>query len=104
MGKRNDMILKRLKLGLSDIDMAIKCKTSRRIIHLLEDYDESVTHPAIARRVGKAYGLSKKETELLMPENYRRSSPNYDPTRYSRESEFDVMARRLPTFTHQRGY
>lgn len=101
MAKRDYMILSRLQQGLSDIEMAIKCKTSRRIIQMLEAHDESVTHPAIARRVGMAYGLSEKETERLMPENYRMSSPNYDPDKYRCWCDIDTKQQRIPTFIRQ---
>lgn len=98
MSKREYMILSRLQQGLSVLDMAIKCKTSRRIIYMLEGCDQDVTHPKIAKRVGKAYGLGKKETELLMPENYRRSSPNYDPDKFRREFDLDKKERRIPSY------
>lgn len=75
MARREDMILARLRQGLSVVDMAIKCKTTRRIISMLEDEDCTVTHPSIAARVGKAYGMGAKEIEMLMPDNYRGAAP-----------------------------
>lgn len=41
-----------------------------------------VTHPELARRLQKGYELTDKETEMLMPEIHRKSSPNYDPYKY----------------------
>lgn len=41
-----------------------------------------VTHPKLARRLQKGYELTDEETEMLMPEIHRKSSPNYDPYKY----------------------
>lgn len=41
-----------------------------------------VTHPELARRLQKGYELTDEETEMLMPEIHRKSSPNYDPYKY----------------------
>lgn len=41
-----------------------------------------VTHPDIARKVQKGYHLTDEETELLMPEIHRKSSPLYEPDKY----------------------
>lgn len=98
MAKRDYMILYRLQQGLSVLDMAIKCKTSHRIIYMLEGCDQDVTHPKIAKRVGKAYALTKEQTESLMPEHYRKSSPNYDPDKFRREFDVDKKERRIPSY------
>lgn len=100
MAKRDYMIDYRLKHDLSVVDMAIKCKTKARIIRMLEDCDQEITHPKIAERVGKAYKLTKKQTEGLMPEIHRKSSPNYNPNLYRREDSEDQW---IPTYT-QRGF
>lgn len=98
MAKRQFMIEYRRQNGLSQLDMAVKAKTSIRIIRMLEDCDQEVTHPSIAQRVGKAYKLTKEQTEGLMPEHYRKSSPNYDPDKYRREYADEAAERRLPTY------
>ena len=41
-----------------------------------------VTHPNIARRIGSYFGLTEDETEELMPEIHRPSSPEYEPDRF----------------------
>lgn len=82
MTKRDYMALYRAQNGLAVRDMAIKCKVSQRLIHILENDAEQVTHPQIAKRIGKAYKLNAQQVEGLMPEIHRKSSPNYDPTRY----------------------
>ena len=41
-----------------------------------------VTHPDIARKVQKGYHLTDEETELLMPEIHRKSSPLYEPDKF----------------------
>ena len=92
------MILSRLQQGLSVLDMAIKCKTSRRIIYMLEGCDQDITHPKIAKRVGNAYKLTKEQTKSLMPEHYRKSSPNYDPDKYRSWCDIDTKQQRIPTF------
>lgn len=86
--KREYMIRYREQLGLDLQSMAKKCKISKGLLEMLEDYDKEVTHPKIAERVGRAYKLNKAQVEELMPEHYRKSSPNYDPEKY-RGNEFD---------------
>lgn len=95
MAKRDYMFMYRLRHNLSVEDMAIKCKTTQRIIRKLEDCDQEITHPKIAKRVGKAYELTKEQTEGMMPEIHRKSSPNYNPDKYKHD---DPVERRLPTF------
>ena len=85
--KRQYMINYREKHNLTRQDMAKKCETSTAIIAMLEDCDQEVTHPKIAKRIGKQYHLKKKQTESLMPEHYRDSSPNYDPDLYRRNKD-----------------
>ena len=46
-----------------------------------------VTHPDIARKVQKGYELTDLETEVLMPEIHRPSSPRYEPNKYRIEWE-----------------
>ena len=62
---------------------------------MLERDDQCVTHPKIAERLGKAYRMNKRQIEGLMPEHYRKSSPEYNPDLYRRDdreySDFAVM-------------
>ena len=85
--KRQYMIDYREKHNLSRTEMAKKCETSTTLIAMLEDCDQEVTHPKIAERIGRRYHLKKKQIESLMPEHYRKSSPNYDPDLYRRNND-----------------
>ncbi len=86
--QREYMIQFRKKRGLSIQDMAKKCKISKTLLEMLEASEDVVTHPNIAERVRKAYKLTEKQYEGLMPEHHRKSSPNYNPDLY-REDDFD---------------
>lgn len=87
--RREWMIAKRESMGLSREEMSWKCnpkgcngQASELLIERLEEDDSCVTHPNLVKRIRKAYGLTKDQAELLLPENHRPSSPNYDPDRY----------------------
>lgn len=41
-----------------------------------------VTHPKIVEKIQKVYKLTDSEAEELLPENYRKSSPKYDPNKF----------------------
>lgn len=93
--RREYMIQFREKNGIDLMHMAKKCKISRTLLEMLEASDQEVTHPKIAERVSKAYKLNKEQAEGLLPENYRKSSPNYDPSlykRYERDDGVDEIA------------
>lgn len=85
--KREYMITYREKQQLSPKQMAVKCKTSTTLLLMLEECDQEITHPKIAERIGIAYELTQAQTESLMPEHYRKSSPNYDPDLYRRNKD-----------------
>lgn len=80
--QRDFMIRFREENGIDILSMAKKCKISVGLLDLLESSDQDVTHPKIAERIGKVYKLNKKQIEGLMPEHYRKSSPNYNPDLY----------------------
>ena len=82
--KRQYMIDFRETFNLSLYRMAVKCDTTTALLKKLEDCDQEVTHPKIAERIGRQYRLTPEQTESLMPEHYRKSSPNYDPDLYRR--------------------
>lgn len=96
--RREYMIQFRKERGIDLLSMARKCKISRGLLELLETSDQDVTHPKIAERVRKAYKLTNEQYEGLMPEHYRKSSPNYNPTLYKNEeldyADFAVIKRR----------
>lgn len=80
--RREKMIAYRKSVGASIQQMARKCKCSVTLLRMIEGYNKEVTHPNIAERIGRAYRLTDAETEMLMPEHYRKSSPNYNPDLY----------------------
>ncbi len=94
--KREYMIEFREKHGWTTLQMAKKCKTSKTLIGMLEASDQEVTHPNIAERVREAYKLTNEQYESLMPEHYRKSSPNYEPDKYRRDdldfNDFAVLS------------
>lgn len=95
MTARSYMIEYREKNGLSLKDMAKRCRTSTNLLDLLESSDQDVTRPKIAKRVSKAYKLTKKQAEGLIPENYRKSSPFYNPNLYKMEDpRYEPLCRR----------
>ena len=87
MAARKYMTEYRKKQGLDIQSMAILCGggISKLLLEMLERSDEVVTHHMLAKRIGKAYKLTKEQTEGLMPEHYRKSSPNYNPNLYREE-------------------
>lgn len=56
---------------------------SRDLIGMVENGE--VTHPNIAKKIARVYGLSEIESYELMPDIHRPNSPNYDPKRYVEE-------------------
>ena len=67
------MVRKREALGLTLQQMAQKCDCSMGILSLLEEGDQDITHPYIASRVAKEYGLSVDEYNRLVHEKHRAS-------------------------------
>lgn len=85
--RREYMIEYREAREISLQDMAQKLKISKTLLWWLESSDQEVTHPNIAERVGKAYNLTPEQVESMMPENHRKSSPNYNPDMYKEPSD-----------------
>ena len=85
--QRQYMIDYRKKHNLTIKQMAVKCKTTTTLLLMLEECDQEITHPKIAERIGRRYRLTQEQTESLMPEHYRKSSPNYDPDLYRRNKD-----------------
>ncbi len=61
---------KRNALGLDIEEMAKRCECSKRLLYMLED-GGNITHPEIAARIAKEYGLSLKEYNALVHEKHR---------------------------------
>ena len=89
---RDYMITHRESLGWSVEKMAKKLEISPFLLSMLEDDESSVTHPLIAKRVARAYKLTKEQRTMMLPENYR-PGPNYDPNRYKLDVEGKDMYR-----------
>lgn len=89
---RQYMIDYREKNGIDLARMAQVCGCSQKLLELLEADDGVVTHPNIAKRVARAYRLTRKRAEELLPVNYRPSSPLYDPDRH----KVDELSGALP--------
>lgn len=85
---RQYMVDYRTKHGLGIERMAKRCKCGIYLLTMIEEHDRTVTHPNIAKRIAKAYKLTKRQFEGLIPENYRTSSPNYDPDRHKCSADF----------------
>lgn len=67
-------------LGWTPKDAAKKCGISEDLYKMIEGGE--VTHKNIVKRIQKVFKLSDEQAEELLPENYRPSSPKYDPDRY----------------------
>ena len=65
------MIAKRESKGLTRRKMATRCECSEGLLALLEEEDKSITHPAIASRIAKEYGLSLDEYNRLVHKKHR---------------------------------
>ena len=92
---RDYMIAFRAKMGCSLEDMAKVCGNgiSVALLSLLEEDERNVTHPALAVIIGKKYRLTKKQIELMKPENHRKGK-GYDPDKFkiSADPEFPFKA------------
>ena len=71
--------------GYSLGDMSKKSGASTSLLKMLEG--GMVTHPKIAKQVGRAYGLTKEEIYELMPAIHRPGDPAYDPNKYKEPDE-----------------
>ena len=81
------MIDYREKHSLRLKEMAARCKISATLLSMLERCDQEYTLPKIAERIGMQYQMTEKQIEALMPDHYRKSSPNYDPDMYRRNKD-----------------
>lgn len=80
MNVREKMRDYRKRFGISLASMSKEIGVSEALIAMVETGD--VTHPLIAKKFQNGYWLTDLETEELMPEIHRKSSPKYDPTKY----------------------
>lgn len=80
--RREYMIKYRKQRGINLLQMAAECKCSRTLLDKLEASEQEVTYPNIAERVSIAYELTAEQAEGLLPPNYRKSNPDYNPDLY----------------------
>lgn len=87
MTKRNYMVSYRKAHKLTLTDMAKKLKISKYLLAHLEQNDEYVTHPHIAKRIADAYKLTDEQHNMMLPLNYRPGK-YYDPDKYVIDPDF----------------
>lgn len=66
--------------GISVKDMAKCIGISKELVSMVEAGE--VTHPKIAKKIQKAYGLTDEETEFLIPRIHRKDDEMYEPDKY----------------------
>lgn len=71
----------RRKNRLTQDAAGVLCRCSGGLIRMLEENDAEVTHPKIAARIARIFGMSERMAETLLPLNHRLG-PGYDPERY----------------------
>lgn len=75
---RDWMIEMRENLGMSREYMAKKCECSVGLLHMVEV--GSSTHPNIAGRIARAYGMDVHQYNRLIPQKWRaKVLPKYKP-------------------------
>lgn len=65
------MIAKREALGLTRQEMAKRCECSEGLLTLIEEGERDITHPHIASRIAKEYGLDVEEYNRIVHESHR---------------------------------
>lgn len=80
MTTREKMINYRKENNLSLISLSLASGVSVHLLELVEN--GNVTHPSIAEKIRKAYKLTRKDAEDLMPKNQRKSSDEFEPDKY----------------------
>ena len=76
MDIRERMVAFRKIRGIEVYKVAEELGISSYLLDVIEN--GGVTHPNIVERIRRFYGFTQEEVEVLMPENRRPSSPNYD--------------------------
>lgn len=79
--KRQYMADFRVGFGLTWNALARMCKCSCVLLRMLENSDKAVTHPKIALRVARAYGLTRDQYASMLPKCHRALSADYVPGR-----------------------
>ena len=79
------MISWREKEGLTLKELSLRSGISSTLLSMIER--GGVTHPDIARRVAKVYGLTEEQAYELMPKIHRPNDEKYDPKAYNIEDQ-----------------
>lgn len=82
IGERDTMIAYRKKHRKEIREMAQAARVSCKLLRMIEEDAQCVTHPRIAERIGAAYKLTDEQIRGMIPANYRVGDPAYDPDRY----------------------
>ena len=77
---RELMEKRRLDWGYSFNAMSERCKCTVTLLKMVMDGE--TTHPNIVKRIQKAYRLTDRQAEMLMPVIHRKHGPDYEPDRY----------------------
>lgn len=86
---------KREGLGLTREQMAKKCQCTQGLLRMLEEGETEITHPHIASRIAKGYGLSLEEYNRIVHKNHRADrlpKPTAPPT----EENLDRLFHKKP--------
>lgn len=88
--KREYMIERRKALRMTRDQMARRLQISPKLVEMLEEDENCVTHPEIVKVVARAYRLTKQQKTMMLPENYR-PGPHYNPDRYKLATDPTLM-------------
>lgn len=89
MTTREKMIKYRKENGLSYKVLSVKSGVNGYLLEMVEN--GHVTHPSIAEKIGKAYKLTEKDIQELIPPNHVKGK-NYDPDKY-KPPEIDKLTK-----------
>lgn len=70
----------REKSGLTQDEIGRLFGVSSALMDILEE--SGVTHPKIAKKIGKRFGLNELDIESIIPLNLRKHGGCYDPDKY----------------------
>lgn len=73
--KHDWLIEARTRANLTRAQLAGRARTTPRIIFMLEDDEDAVTHPKTARRIVRALGMGPEEWKTIVPSKYHNRPP-----------------------------
>lgn len=80
MTTREKMIKWREANGITLRKLSDQSGISETLLSMVEA--GNVTHPKLVKIIKRLYKLTNDEAEELLPKNYRRSNPEYDPNKF----------------------